>query len=217
MTGSVSPLYAPATVLGRAGVVFGHDLTSEAALTKLSYLLALPGLSMEDIKQRMAISIRGELNEQSRTLFQHPDGQLSQKLASLTSLGYAITKGNHEVVKEIMRGEAEWLLNEADYSGNTPLLEEATGPNVEILRDFLLQGASVHLRNRNGRTPLFLAANAGLMQNVLLLRESGAHLHPEEIGRARLQSSENSHIWHATGLQRRDEGSPPPTNGALTE
>ena len=29
MVGSVSPLYAPATVLGRAGVVFGHDMTSE--------------------------------------------------------------------------------------------------------------------------------------------------------------------------------------------
>jgi lysophospholipase len=29
MVGSVSPLYAPATALGRAGVVFGHDMTSE--------------------------------------------------------------------------------------------------------------------------------------------------------------------------------------------
>lgn len=59
--GFVSPLYAPGTILGRAGVVFGHDLTTEAALTKLSYLLALPELSYKDMTLRMAQSLRGEM------------------------------------------------------------------------------------------------------------------------------------------------------------
>ncbi|KAL7272289.1 hypothetical protein RUND412_004906 [Rhizina undulata] len=62
----------------------------------------------------------------------------------------------------------------------------ATCSNIEILRNFLSQGASVHLRNRDGRTPLFLAADAGLEENVELLKESGAHLHAEEIELARL-------------------------------
>lgn len=56
----------------------------------------------------------------------------------------------------------------------------ASSPSLEILRDFLSQGASVHLRNRDGRTPLFLAAEAGKVENVKLLKESGAHLHAEE-------------------------------------
>jgi lysophospholipase len=60
----------------------------------------------------------------------------------------------------------------------------ATCPNLEILRDFLSQGASVHLRNRDGRTPLFLAAEAGRLDNVVLLAESGAHLHADEKGLA---------------------------------
>ena len=38
----------------------------------------------------------------------------------------------------------------------------------------------MHLRNRDGRTPLFLAAEAGKVENVKLLKESGAHLHAEE-------------------------------------
>jgi 60kDa lysophospholipase len=61
LTGSVSPLYAPAMVLGRAGIVPGGDLTTEATLTKLSYLLALPDLTPTEITRRMALSLRGEL------------------------------------------------------------------------------------------------------------------------------------------------------------
>ena len=57
----------------------------------------------------------------------------------------------------------------------------ATGPNVEILRDFLGQGASVHLRNRSGHTPLWLAAAAGLVDQVRVLKAAGAHLHSDEM------------------------------------
>ena len=39
----------------------------------------------------------------------------------------------------------------------------------------------MHLRNHDGHTPLYLAADAGLEDNVKLLRESGAHLHAEEL------------------------------------
>lgn len=48
------------------------------------------------------------------------------------------------------------------------------------------EGASVHLRNHDGHTPLYLAADAGLIDNVNLLKESGAHLHTEEMDLARM-------------------------------
>ncbi|TKA61457.1 hypothetical protein B0A55_12769 [Friedmanniomyces simplex] len=73
LTGSVSPLYAPAMVLGRAGIVPGHDLTTEAALTKLSYLLALPDLTAEEVTRRMAINLRGELTQTGDVSFAGPD------------------------------------------------------------------------------------------------------------------------------------------------
>jgi len=64
----------------------------------------------------------------------------------------------------------------------------ATGPNIEILRDFLSQGASVHLRNREGHTALYLAAQALLEDHVKLLRDAGAHLHSDELPTAKRQA-----------------------------
>lgn len=124
LSGSVSPIYAASNLLGQAGVVFGHDLTSEAALTKLSYLLALPDLSPQEVARQMSVSIRGELTEHVKTSFQHPNGTLSPRVANLAALGYAITRGDIEAVRELMKGEPGVLLNEADYSGNTPLVSQ---------------------------------------------------------------------------------------------
>ena len=121
MTGSVSPLYEPAMLLRQAGVVSGHDLTSEAALTKLSYLLALP-LGIDDVTRKMSESLRGELTEQTQIAFEHPLGYLSSNITKLTALGYAIARGDVDQVQELLKGRSEWMLSEGDYSGNTPLV-----------------------------------------------------------------------------------------------
>jgi lysophospholipase len=108
--------------LSRAGVVAGQDMTTEAALTKLAYLLALPGATPESVARDMSISLRGELTEHSYTVFRHPDGLLPERVKSLAAMGYAISQGNLEKLKDIMRTERDLLLSDADYSGNTPLV-----------------------------------------------------------------------------------------------
>lgn len=197
MTGTVSPLYEPAMRLKRAGLVPGHDMTTEAALAKLSYLLG-QGLSIEEIAHQMTVSLRGELTEHTATAFQHPKG-LPSHLADLTALRYAIASGNVGGVLDAMRGNLKWLLSEADYSGNTPLHIAATGPSIEILETLLVNGASVHLRNKAGRTPLFLAAKAGLPDFVRLLRASGAHYHAGEVEMAGMYMQKEQDIWEAAG------------------
>ncbi|KAL8738870.1 MAG: hypothetical protein Q9181_000397 [Wetmoreana brouardii] len=198
LTGSVNPLYEPAMRLKRAGVIAGHDMTTEAALAKLSYLLRRD-LSAQEVAQQMSMSLRGELTEHTATAFQHPSG-LPSHLADLTALGYAISRGDTARVSDALQGNLRWLLSEADYSGNTPLHIAATSPSIEILEMLLMNGGSVHVRNKAGRTPLFLAANAGLVEHVGLLRTSGAHLHAGEVDTARLHIQHNPAIWQMAGV-----------------
>ena len=122
MTGSVSPIYEPAMRLKQAGVVPGSDLTSEAALTKLSYLLTLPELSIEDVKDQLSKSLRGELTEPTQMAFEHPQDYLPRRMKNLAVLNYTIARGAIEEFRDLMYGELEWMLNESDYSGNTPLV-----------------------------------------------------------------------------------------------
>ncbi|GES58077.1 lysophospholipase [Aspergillus terreus] len=205
LTGSVSPVYATGMSLSKAGVVAGLDLTTEAALTKLAYLLALPDATPEKVARQMSVSLRGELTETSTPVFQHPESHaLPERLQALTLLGYAIAQGDLERVQDILKLDHDWLLNDADYSGNTPIHLAATSPSVAILHFLLSQGGSVHLRNRQGRTPLFLAANAGLAEHVVLLRKSGAHLHSEEWAAAKLLARRRPGVWGLAGVGPRE-------------
>lgn len=60
--GMVNPTrYQTGTALNRAGVISGHDLTSEAAITKLMFLFG-QGLTAEEVKIRMEQPIAGEMD-----------------------------------------------------------------------------------------------------------------------------------------------------------
>ncbi|DAA77269.1 TPA_exp: Uncharacterized protein A8136_6529 [Trichophyton benhamiae CBS 112371] len=200
LSGSVSPVYATGMTLSRAGVVAGGDMTTEAALTKLAYLLAMHDATPESVARDMSLDLRGEISDHHHPRFRHPDGTLPDRVKTLTALGYAISHGDLAQVTDLMRGGQEWLLNDHDYSGNTPLHLAATSPEISILRYFLLHGASVHLRNNTGKTPLFLAANAGLVDHVELLRRSGAHLHADELAVAELHARRLPDIWALAGV-----------------
>nr|WP_113869657.1 asparaginase [Brenneria salicis]NMN91612.1 L-asparaginase [Brenneria salicis ATCC 15712 = DSM 30166]RBP57318.1 asparaginase [Brenneria salicis ATCC 15712 = DSM 30166]RLM28419.1 L-asparaginase 1 [Brenneria salicis ATCC 15712 = DSM 30166] len=55
--------YATGNALAQAGVISGFDMTVEAALTKLHYLLSRQDLSPDEIRQRMQENLRGELSD----------------------------------------------------------------------------------------------------------------------------------------------------------
>lgn len=192
MTGTVSPLYEAGAPLRRAGVVPGHDMTTEAALAKLSYLLALPNLTMEDIIRQLSVSLRGEFTEPTNMIFEHPQSILPTGIANLTYLGYAISKGDVTEVQKLLQGDLGWLLNEADYSGNTPLVRKV----LYLVHHFELTVVSSILRLR-GLTwryyiycspmaprctcairPVELPCSSPQMQDVLIMSCSSSNLEP---------------------------------------
>lgn len=61
IAGSVTPLYESGRRLAAAGVTGGHDMTVEAALTKLMYVLE-KGLSVADVREELTRPLRGELS-----------------------------------------------------------------------------------------------------------------------------------------------------------
>lgn len=95
----------------------------------------------------MSRSICGELTEQAEIHFSHPNSFLSPKLASLTALGYAIANGQHEEITAILKETKEFLLNEFDYSGNTPLVSDICFVFCYIAVFYCLAHAAQHEKN----------------------------------------------------------------------
>ena len=75
-------LNAPMQKLHRAGVLAGADMTTEAALTKLSYLLAQK-LPKDKTRTLMTANLRGELTvlESSQQQFSLRDSAFLQTIA----------------------------------------------------------------------------------------------------------------------------------------
>ncbi|XP_059912202.1 60 kDa lysophospholipase-like [Gadus macrocephalus] len=62
LKGTVSKIYATGEVLYEAGLLPGRDMTPEAVLTKLSYVLAIEGLDLQTKKMMMVENLRGEMS-----------------------------------------------------------------------------------------------------------------------------------------------------------
>ena len=132
----------------------------------------------------MQFSIRGEMTESHSTAFSHPATEIpaiQDSQVAFTALGYAITKGKLDSVKNLLDGDQFGLLGAKDYAENTALHLAAVGPEIEVLRELLERGASVHARNLAGNTPLYLATKVGNKEAMGLLEATGALLHVEEV------------------------------------
>lgn len=64
-TGMVNSEYAAGRALGELGVIPGADMTAEAALTKLQWLLS-QDLGVDEVRAAMQLALRGELTEPDR-------------------------------------------------------------------------------------------------------------------------------------------------------
>jgi ankyrin repeat protein len=97
----------------------------------------------------------------SRMLEEKPAGVHDRDGEGQTPLHDAAAIGHPGVVKLLLEYGAADHLNTAGADGRTPLHHAAAGGHVEVTELFVARGANLEARDRNGFTPLVLAAQAG--------------------------------------------------------
>ncbi|XP_073752054.1 60 kDa lysophospholipase isoform X2 [Callorhinus ursinus] len=192
LQGSVTSDYAAGMAMAGAGIVSGFDMTSEAALAKLSYVLGQPGLSLDGKKELLARDLRGEMTlptgaerrpslscsalgrgiAQLLTLSQEADAVRDALMPSLACA--AAHAGNLEV----LQGSDLSLEN---FNGQTPLHAAARGGQAGVVSMLLRGGVHVGPRDEDGLSPLLLAVKGRHRGVIELLRAAGACLSPREL------------------------------------
>ncbi|XP_063987871.1 L-asparaginase 1 isoform X2 [Diachasmimorpha longicaudata] len=210
----VTPAYEPGTLLVDAGVTVGYDMTPEAALTKLSYVLSKTEWDIDKKRKMMETNLRGELTTCERVTFQ--DRQLFLDCLRLSTetelnrLGPIIFPAM--LIEAVIAKDAEKLellrRNSADISqpspdGRTALHIACNVGDIDIVRKLLEMGANVHMKDLMNRTPLTEAIENHYDEIIKLLVQCGAHLHedPLRIGEKLCSAGANGDVKTLLSLE----------------
>ncbi|XP_065324330.1 L-asparaginase 1-like isoform X2 [Gordionus sp. m RMFG-2023] len=198
--GSVSCSYATGKVLMEAGVIAGFDMTPEAALTKLSYVLAKDEWDIETKKKMMSSNLRGELtikcqdklilrdfeflNAIANSLNLSTSPEIKDLQISLFPLLLCLAALSNDVKTMEMLLEKGGNVNMADYDKRTPLHVASSQGNLTIVNYLLEKGASVFVKDSFNSTPLYNAIYFKHFHIIEAMTRVGAHLvmPPTEIG-----------------------------------
>ncbi|TDG99379.1 hypothetical protein EPR50_G00193770 [Perca flavescens] len=184
-----------------AGLLAGSDMTPEAALSKLSYVLAKKKISLDEKKKMMSQNLRGEMSPDiagaklclrdrrfikviAKSLSTSCKEELEAIRDALTpTLACAAAKnGDIEALEALKEMGSYFSLG--DYDGRTPLHVAACDGKLKLVEYLLLNGATVYAKDRYGDTPLSNAVRFRNKEVVKLLRKTGAHFTKDELDEA---------------------------------
>lgn len=189
-TGAVSDIYETGRLLKECGVISGFDLTPEAALSKLAYVLSKDEWSLEMKRSMMECCLRGEMTSPkglymqdfdlvdavARSLHLSTPEELIQLGATLfpAMVNTAVLSGDISKLEHLKSYGAD--LSAINYDMRTALHVAAAENKVDVVRHLLLSGAAVHIRDRYDRTPLMEAISNDHHDIIKLLLKCGAHI-----------------------------------------
>ncbi len=211
VAGTVNRRYASSSGLARAGAVSGGDLTPEAALMKLSWLLG-QGLSPDEVRAAVGTSLRGEITEAASTRWSLDDPRFAAAIARVLGapdpgapvdglraallpslLGAAATHGDVAALRLLL--SAAGAVNLADADGRTALHRAAAAGHLEVVHALLKAGADPFVLDQRGRSSLTEAYERGHAAIIDALVAAGASVRADDLdlalrGAARRGSAE---------------------------
>ncbi|CAI9730586.1 L-asparaginase-like isoform X2 [Octopus vulgaris] len=160
--GSVGRYYAASEGLGEAGVIPGGDITLEAAITKLMYILGQENLTLEQKRKLMKKNLRGEV-----TIVPKTDSPLNFELIALMAKRLSLsTNAEIESLRDTIFPD---LICTAAKTGN-----------LSSMADLKEKGGNLSCFNKENRSPLHIAARSGYYDMVLYLLKEGASVHQRD-------------------------------------
>jgi lysophospholipase len=187
-SGGVESAYAAGQALAGVGIVPVGDITTEAALTKLSFLIA-QGFPPEVIRAKMAENLAGELTtkacnfgetkfidavaEAMHTATDEESKQIADALTPVLLCTYA-SQNNADKVDELLSSGIN--PNVADYDRRTASHLASANNSVETLEILMKYGADLSQKDSFGHTPLYEACLFGHKESVSKLLIAGAVL-----------------------------------------
>ncbi|XP_076637888.1 L-asparaginase isoform X1 [Colletes latitarsis] len=191
LTGCVSETYESAKQLREAGVISGFDMTSEAALAKLAYVLSKKEWDMETKRLMIETNLRGELTAgRSSSLkdFDPVEG-IARSLRISSTVEFeqlrmilfpaifnaAVLARDLPKLDALTRYGAD--ISQTNADGRTALHIACCEGDSNVVRRLLNMGANVRIKDRYNRTPLTDAIEYDHHEIIKMLLKYGAHLH----------------------------------------
>ncbi|XP_048244492.1 L-asparaginase-like isoform X1 [Haliotis rufescens] len=220
--GRVSTSYATGKALRETGVIPGGDMTPEAALAKLGYILGKDSWSLDKKRKMMSRNLRGEMTTSIQEEISIMDHELIESVARTLSLSSKdeIVKLRDALYPNLMcaaacTGDVQALeklrqtggnISAANQDGRTALHVACRGGHFSTVQYLLHHGASVHIKDYHGDTPLIDAISGKHMAIIKLLVQTGAvsPLKPEKMAVELCSAASQNDVdtiraWHEAG------------------